>query len=119
MQERFQLFTDKITQWLGSLPVLIAAVALVTGWLLTGPLFNFSTSWQLFINTFTTITTFLMVFVIQNSSNRDSKALHIKLDALISSLKEAPNKYIGVQQEPEEKITEAERELLETKEEGV
>src|SRR5512142_259957 len=83
LRERFNRIADRLTSALGSLPALIGSVVLVVGWALTGPLFHFSDTWQLFINTTTTVVTFWMVFVIQNSSNRDAKAIHLKLDELI------------------------------------
>ncbi len=67
----------------GSVWVFVAALALIAGWLITGPLFHYSDAWQLVINTGTTIITFLMVFLIQNTQNRDAKAIHLKLDELI------------------------------------
>jgi len=73
---------------------LIGAVGIVVIWALTGPAFHFSDTWQLVINTGTTIITFLMVFLIQNSQNRDAMAMHLKLDELIRSVKEARNNLI-------------------------
>jgi low affinity Fe/Cu permease len=81
---RFDQIADRATRALGSPPALAASVALVVGWALTGPVFAFSDTWQLFINTTTTVITFWMVFVIQNSANRESKATQLKLDELIS-----------------------------------
>lgn len=78
------------------------AGATIAVWAITGPIFGFSDTWQLFINTATTIVTFLMVFVIQNSQNRDSKAIHIKLDELIESIEGARNRIVLAEQETEE-----------------
>src|SRR5512144_579049 len=86
---RFDRIADGVTRVLGSLPALAASVALVVAWGLTGPLFNFSDTWQLFINTTTTVITFWMVFVIQNSANRSAKATQLKLDELIRSIEGA------------------------------
>lgn len=74
MHERFNRIADGLTRALGSLKALVASVLLVVVWALTGPIFHFSDTWQLFINTTTTVVTFWMVFVIQNSANRESKA---------------------------------------------
>lgn len=80
-----------------------AAFLLIVGWALSGPLFNYSEQWQLIINTGTTIVTFLMVFVIQNTQNRDSRAMHLKLDELLRALHGARNDLIDL-----EDVTEAE-----------
>src|SRR5512135_2328498 len=86
---RFDRIADGATRALGSMPALAASIALVVGWGLTGPLFNYSDTWQLFINTTTTVITFWMVFVIQNSANRSSKATQLKLDEIIRVLGDA------------------------------
>jgi len=79
-----------------------AAALLIVGWLVTGPLFGFSDTWQLVINTGTTIITFLMVFLIQNTTNRDTKAIQKKLDGLVAALDRADNRLIGLERkEPE------------------
>ena len=80
--DRFNRLADSLTVALGSLPALVGSVVLVVIWALTGPIFNFSDTWQLFINTTTTVVTFWMVFVIQNSANRASKATQLKLDEI-------------------------------------
>lgn len=79
----FRKFATAISILMGRAVVFIAALLVVIGWAVAGPFFHFSNSWQLFINTFTTISTFLMVFVIQNTQNRDSKAMQLKLDELL------------------------------------
>ncbi|MBV9455801.1 MAG: low affinity iron permease family protein [Rubrobacter sp.] len=85
MYDEFHSFSKKSAGVLGSSWAFSAAVAVIVVWAVTGPIFHFSNTWQLIINTGTTIVTFLMVFLIQNSQNRDSKAVHLKLDALLSS----------------------------------
>ena len=85
MNDKFHWFSKKSAGVLGSSWAFSAAVAVIIIWAVTGPIFHFSNTWQLIINTGTTIVTFLMVFLIQNSQNRDSKAVHLKLDALLSS----------------------------------
>jgi low affinity Fe/Cu permease len=83
----------------------VAAVALVVIWAASGPFFGYSESWQLVINTGTTIITFLMVFVLQNSQNRDGKALQAKLDELILS-SQAHNKFVGIEKLSEDELRE-------------
>jgi low affinity Fe/Cu permease len=82
------------------LTFLLATVAIIV-WALTGPIFNYSDTWQLVINTGTTIITFLMVFLIQNTQNRDTRALHVKLDEIIMALDKARNDRIGIEEEDE------------------
>ncbi len=89
LSERFRLFAKRIADYSGSFRVFLAALAVVIVWGITGPFFHFSDTWQLVINTGTTIVTFLMVFLIQNTQNRDSKAIHLKLDELIQATKKA------------------------------
>ena len=83
MKETFRKAASRISYTAGSAYTFLAAVALVAGWAITGPIFNYSNTWQLFINTGTTIMTFLMVFLIQNTQNRESKAMQLKLDELL------------------------------------
>src|SRR5690242_13200375 len=83
----------------------IIAVLIIVGWAVTGPMFKYSDTWQLVINTGTTIITFLMVFVIQNTQNRDGAALQAKLDELIRS-SQAENKFIGIEQLTADEIDE-------------
>lgn len=85
--DRFQVFASRMAQYLGSHWSFVIAVLAVVVWLISGPLFHFSDAWQLVINTATTIVTFLMVFLIQSTQNRDAKAIHLKLDELIRSSK--------------------------------
>jgi low affinity Fe/Cu permease len=89
-----------------------AAVALVLAWALSGPLFGYSETWQLAINTSTTIVTFLMVFVLQNSQNRDGKALQAKLDELILS-SQAANSFVGIEKLDEKQLREMSKSLAE------
>jgi low affinity Fe/Cu permease len=116
VQDRFQRITDRLTLILGSLPALVIATLTVIIWLITGPIFGFSDTWLLIINTVTTIVTFLMVFVIQNSQNRSSLAQHIKLDELIRAIEKAENTYIGIEKESEKEIIKREEDLLSHKE---
>jgi low affinity Fe/Cu permease len=85
LSDRFRLFAVRMAERLGSYWAFLVAVLVVALWLITGPLFRFSNAWQLVINTATTVVTFLMVFLIQTTQNRDAKAIHLKLDELIRS----------------------------------
>lgn len=85
MKNAFHNFAATISRLSGTAAIFIAALSVVIVWAVTGPIFDFSDGWQLFINTFTTISTFLMVFLIQNTQNRDSKTVQLKLDELILS----------------------------------
>jgi low affinity Fe/Cu permease len=109
--DRFNAIADRLTRALGSMPALVGSVVLVVVWALTGPIFNFSDTWQLFINTSTTVITFWMVFVIQNSANREAKATQLKLDELIRALADARNDFIALDRAPEEVLAEREQEF--------
>jgi low affinity Fe/Cu permease len=113
ISERFARIADSLTVILGSFPALVGSVALVVIWAASGPLFNFSDTWQLFINTTTTVVTFWMVFVIQNSANRSSKATQLKLDEIIRSLEAARNDFIALDKAPETTLTQHEEEFEE------
>jgi len=86
IRDAFGVFARKTSAVLGSAWAFVAAILVIVIWALTGPTFHYSDTWQLIINTGTTIVTFLMVFLIQNTQNRDSKAVHLKLDELIRAL---------------------------------
>jgi low affinity Fe/Cu permease len=112
--ERKNTFSDlfgkaaaKTAAWVGSPRTFIAAVAAVALWGASGPRYHYSDTWQLVINTGTTILTFLIVFLIQNTQNRDARAIHLKLDELIRSVQAAHNDMISV-----EKMSDAELEVL-------
>src|SRR5882672_7612557 len=83
MKALFREFAERISVVVGTPWAFIAALAVIVGWGISGPFFGFSEPWQLVINSFTTIMTFLMVFIIQNTQNRDFKALQLKLDVLL------------------------------------
>lgn len=106
MTEVFRRIAARVSAGVGSPYVFVAAIVLVAGWLLTGPYFEYSNSWQLFINTFTTITTFLMVFLIQNTQNRDAKALHIKLDELIKAIRGARSSLVAAEELSDQELDE-------------
>src|SRR6476660_8522616 len=89
MNDFFRKFAHKTSVIAGSPWAFIAAVVIIIAWAVSGPIFSFSDTWQLVINTGTTIITFLMVFLIQNTQNRDAKAVHLKLDELLRGVKGA------------------------------
>ena len=93
----FSHFAARTAAIVGSSPAFLAAVVLIAVWVISGPYFHFSDSWQLVINTTTTIVTFLIVFLIQNTQNRDARALHLKLDEVIRALHPADNEMIDVE----------------------
>ncbi|SHK55082.1 low affinity iron permease family protein [Epilithonimonas mollis] len=103
-KNKFEWLADKITQWSGSSFAFGFAAGVIVLWLICGPVFNYSDTWQLIINTTTTIITFLMVFVIQKSQNKDSKAIQLKLNELIAASKEASNRLVDVEDMNEEDI---------------
>ena len=94
MGEVFRKFAHTVSEKVGSVGAFIVAVTVVLAWVVTGPIFGFSDTWQLVINTATTIVTFLMVFLIQNTQNRDNLALQAKLDELIVATGGADNKLV-------------------------
>jgi len=101
---------------MGSPWAFLFAVGLIVVWLVTGPLFHFSDTWQLVINTGTTIVTFLMVFVIPNTQNRDAKALHIKLDELLRSIHGARVGFIDLEHLSDQEINQLEQEFRKLRE---
>jgi len=102
MRAAFDRLSDRVTHVMGSPWALFVALGVIVVWLITGPIFGFSDTWQLIINTGTTIVTFLMVFVIQSSQNRQSKAVHLKLDELIAAIQQADNSFMSAETESEE-----------------
>lgn len=97
-------FAHKMTVWTGSTAAFIVAAATIAVWLATGPLFGYSDTWQLAINTSTTIITFLMVFLIQRAQNKDSLALHIKLNELVAAHHGASNRLLNVEDLTEQEL---------------
>ena len=93
----FDGWASKVTQWAGSPLAFALALASLLAWLLAGPLFHYSENWQLVVNTGTTIVTFLMVFLIQHSQNKDAVAIHLKLNELLAASRLASNRMIGIE----------------------
>ena len=109
IRDAFGVFARKTSNILGSAWAFVLAILIIVVWAATGPTFHYSDTWQLIINTGTTIVTFLMVFLIQNTQNRDAKAVHLKLDELIRALEPARNKLVDL-----EKLSDDELQSLET-----
>lgn len=109
--ELFRLLANRTAHGVGHPWSFALALAVVVTWAVTGPLFRFSDTWQLVINTGTTIVTFLMVFLIQNTQNRDSHAIHLKLDELIRVQAHARNRFIAVEGLTDEELEELQEEF--------
>ena len=104
LREPFRFCAHKVALAVGSPWAFLLAVSAVIAWAATGPLFNYSDTWQLVINTATTIITFLMVFVIQNTQNRDTKAIHLKLDELLRGVKGARTSLVNLESLSDEEL---------------
>ncbi len=103
-QNIFERFSTTVSGFTGTSAAFITALALVVGWAITGPLFHFSVTWQLVINTSTSITTFLMVFIIQRDQNKDTLAIQLKLNELIAATKGASNKVLNIEDLTEDEL---------------
>jgi low affinity Fe/Cu permease len=104
MRKFFNLCASKISTAAGQPLTFVVAVAVIAVWAVTGPLFGYSDTWQLIINTGTTIVTFLMVFLIQNSQNRDAAAMQAKLDELLRAVDKAREQFIGIEHLTDQQI---------------
>ena len=111
MNEVFRKFSHKTSEIVGSPWAFIVAAAIIIFWAVTGPIFGFSDTWQLVINTGTTIVTFLMVFLIQNTQNRDAKAIHLKLDELIHGVQGARNTMVDLEDLSDEELKQLQEEF--------
>jgi low affinity Fe/Cu permease len=111
MSDSFRIFARRSSRVLGSAWAFGSAILIIVIWGLTGPAFHYSNTWQLIINTGTTIVTFLMVFLIQNTQNRDAKAAHLKLDEIIRALKGARNELIDLEKLTDEDLTNLEKQF--------
>ena len=112
MERFFTAFATRIANFAGQPEAFIVALGLIFVWSLTGPIFDYSDTWQLVVNTATTIVTFLMVFLIQNSQNRDAAAMQAKLDEIIRASSQARNRFIGIEHLTERELREI-REAIE------
>ena len=101
---RMEVLSARATAWTGTSPAFATALALMLVWAVTGPIFLFSDTWQLVINTGTTIVTFLMVFLIQRSQNKDAVAIHLKLNEIVAALEGASNRLINVEELSEDEV---------------
>jgi low affinity Fe/Cu permease len=108
MRELFRKFARKISEVLGRAEVFLGAVVLIVVWALLGPVYHYSDTWQLVINTATTIVTFLMVFLIQNTQNRDAKAIQLKLDELLRGVQGARTGLVRLEELSDEELKELE-----------
>src|ERR1700759_4601900 len=97
LNQLFSRFAQKVASWTGNPIAFLLALAMVLVWIVTGPIFNYSDTWQLVINTGTTIVTFLMVFLIQNTQNRDARAINLKLNELIRAQDKASDQMIDIE----------------------
>jgi low affinity Fe/Cu permease len=119
MNELFRKFAHKTSEMTGSSWAFITATAIIVVWAVTGPLFGFSDTWQLVINTGTTIITFLMVFLIQNTQNRDAKAMHLKLDELIRGVEGARTGMVDLENISDEELKKLQDEFQRLRESNV
>jgi low affinity Fe/Cu permease len=113
-KDTFGQFANTCSAYLGSRWAFAAALGVIIAWAITGPIYHYSDTWQLIINTGTTIVTFLMVFLIQNTQNRDARAINLKLNELIESIKSAHNEMIDI-----EHLSDAELDVLAARYEGI
>src|SRR5574337_1203932 len=111
MKDLFHKIAQKTSEIAGSAAAFIMAIVIILAWAATGPFFGYSDTWQLVINTGTTIVTFLIVFLIQNTQNRDAKAMQLKLDELIRAAKNARNRLVDLEDISEDEIKELELEF--------
>jgi len=104
LRRGWETFARKATQWTGRRQAFGIALAIILIWLVTGPVFHYSDSWQLVINTGTTIVTFLMVFLIQHAQNKDTRAIELKLNELVAAVEGASNRLIDVEELSEDEL---------------
>ncbi len=111
VSDAFRIIARRSSTILGSAWAFAGALLVILVWVLTGPTFHFSDTWQLIINTATTVITFLMVFLIQNTQNRDAKAVHLKLDEMIRALKGARNQLVDLENLSDEDLKKLEKQF--------
>ncbi len=116
MNEAFRKFAHGVSRVVGSSKAFVVAIVLILSWITTGPIFKFSNTWQLFINTLTTIVTFLMVFIIQNTQSRETKATQLKLDELIKAVKGARNQLVDLEDLSDEELDRLQEEFVRLRE---
>lgn len=111
MRAQFNSFSKAVAGYVGSAYAFIVAGSIILVWAISGPMFGYSDTWQLIINTGTTIVTFLMVFLIQNTQNRDARAIHLKLDELICAVDRARLELVDAEDLPDEELERHQREF--------
>ena len=111
MQDVFARFSRGVAHAMGTPWAFLGAGVVIIAWALSGPAFGFSSTWQLVINTGTTIVTFLMVFIIQNTQNRDARAIHVKLDELIHAFEQTHDDIVDIEDATEEELAAREQEF--------
>jgi low affinity Fe/Cu permease len=111
MRETFRLFAHRTAEWAGTPTAFVLGLALIVLWALTGPLFGYSDTWQLIVNTGTTIITFLLVLLVQNTQNRDARAIHLKLDELLRGLKGARTALVALENASDDELAELQAEF--------
>ena len=111
MRDLFRRFATRTAEAVGSPAAFVIGLTLIVLWALTGPLFGYSDSWQLVINTGTTIVTFLMVFLIQATQNRDAKAIHLKLDELLRGVQGARTAMVALENSTDEELAQFQEEF--------
>lgn len=112
MDKFFSKFANSVSAMVGSHWSFIAAASLIIGWAASGPLFHFSNTWQLVVNTATTIITFLMVFLIQNTQNRDAKAIHLKLDDLLEATRGTHTGFVDLEDRTTKELSALKQQML-------
>lgn len=113
--DTFRKFSNKVAEFTGSSMSFTIATCSVVLWAISGPYFNYSDHWEIIINTSTTIVTFLMVFIIQNAQNRDSKAIHLKLNEIIKGIEASSNILVNIEDATDEELEELHSEYKEIK----
>lgn len=103
-EKGFHIFATHAANWVGTKWAFLLALVTILIWLISGPYFHYSDTWQLIINTGTTVVTFLVVFLIQNTQNRDARAIHLKLDEIIKSIDKAHNEMIDIEHLSDEEL---------------
>jgi low affinity Fe/Cu permease len=111
MHEGFRAFAARVSERVGTPSAFIVGLGFIIVWAITGPYFRYSDTWQLVVNTATTIVTFLMVFLIQNTQNRDARALHLKLDELLRAVKGARTAMVALETSTDEELAELQEEF--------
>jgi low affinity Fe/Cu permease len=111
MREAFRTFASRVADRVGSPAAFLGGLGLIVIWAITGPFFGYSDTWQLVVNTATTIVTFLMVFLIQNTQNRDARAIHLKLDELLRAVKGARTAMVALETSTDEELAELQEEF--------